>query len=82
MPGNCDTWLAVALSNNYLKNIITFFTEGESFRSLYPVKNIFSFGEASPGLGLLFIICKALLWNDLWAYFLYLVLQLSLTSFS
>ena len=82
LPGNCDTWLAVALSNNYLKNILTFFTEGESFRSLYPVKNIFSFGEASPGLGLLFIICKALLWNDLWAYFLYLVLQLSLTSFS
>ena len=82
LPGNCDTWLAVALSNTYLKNILTFFTEGEVFRSLYPVKNVFSFGESSPGLGLLFILCKIILWNDLWAYFLFLVIQFTLTSFS
>ena len=43
LPGNCDTWLSVALSNTYLKNILTFFTEGEVFRSLYPVKNVFSY---------------------------------------
>ena len=82
LPGNCDTWLAVALSNTYLKNILTFFTEGEAFRSLYPTKNIFSFGESSPGLGLLFIICKIIFSNDLWAYFLFVVIQFSLTSFA
>ena len=82
LPGNCDTWLAVALSNTYLKNILTFFNEGEVFRALYPVKNIFSFGESSPGLGLLFIFCKIIFSNDLWAYFLYLVIQFSLTSFA
>ena len=81
LPGNCDSWLAVALSNTYLKNILSF-SERVRFMDPFSHKNIFMYGESSPGLGLLFILCKMLVWNDLWSYFLFLVVQLTLTSFS
>jgi len=82
LPGNCDTWLAIALSNRYLENIFSFLRDENQFSSLYPTLNIHSFGESSPGLGLLFIIGKLIFQHDLWSYFFFILVQFFLTSYA
>lgn len=81
IPGNCDSWLVISLSNLYLSKIKAYILGVALTTPLYPSGMTHSFGEASPGLALLFIIFKCLSLNDIYSYYLYLVGIFSLSSF-
>ncbi len=80
LPGNCDTWLVISLSNQYLLAFQKLFglTAGTA---MFPVDNVFAYGESSPLCALLFLISKGLMGgSDLWGYYLHLTLVFSLTA--
>lgn len=81
IPGNCDTWAAIALSNTYLNEIVEILSGEDIGNSMYPVKNVFSYGEASPGCGLLFLIFRLLGFNDIYSYYFYISFIFALTAF-
>lgn len=81
IPGNCDTWYVISLSNTYLSEIAGFFTGEKPGVSMYPAESIFKFGESAPGSAALFIIFKLLGANDIWAYYFFISLIFILNAF-
>lgn len=77
IPGNCDTWLAIALSNNY----INFFADPSAGTSMYPVSNLFCYGEASPGCAFIFIFFRLLGFNNIYSYYFFITFIFSLSAF-
>lgn len=82
LPGNTDTLYAIAISNNYLNEITSFFSGTEFGRFLYPQTNIFQFGESSLiGAGI-FLFYKIMGLSDLWAYYLFISTVYILTAYA
>ncbi|MCK5580445.1 MAG: hypothetical protein KAJ18_04150 [Candidatus Omnitrophica bacterium] len=82
LPGNTDTWAALAFSNSYF-NIIKAAFSGEKLGVfMYPAQNPHVYGESSIGIAAVFIIFKFLGFNDINAYYLLMVTLFSLTAFS
>lgn len=81
LPGNCDTFFIIALSNTYIQKIQSFFTGNYFGTSMYPITNIFAYGESYPGICLLFSFFKLFGLNDIWAYYFFCVTIFSLTGF-
>jgi hypothetical protein len=81
LPGNCDTWHAISLSNIY-KNKVKNLVQGNTpASSMYPAKNIYSYGESSMGGSLIFIFFRTMGFNNINAYYLYISCLFSLTAF-
>jgi hypothetical protein len=69
LPGNVDTWLYVAIFNDYINLLKSGFSVADYGTSLYPIKQAFLFGEPSFLPGAIFAICKTILSDNLWAYY-------------
>jgi hypothetical protein len=81
LPGNCDTWLAIALSNSMSNALLSWVGLHPATTAMYPARNIFAYGEASPGCAAIFIFFKTLGFNDIIAYYFYIVTLFSLTAY-
>jgi len=81
IPGNCDTWLVISLSNTYINKISSFFTEKMTGVSLYPVSDTMSYGEGSPGCAAIFILFRLLGFNNIFSYYFFITLLFALTAF-
>ena len=81
IPGNCDSWLVIALSNSYLNEIISSMTNVPIGTSMYPAENIFSYGESSPGGAFLFLLFRIFGLNNINSYYLYITSIFALTAF-
>ncbi len=82
IPGNCDNWFAIAYSNIYLNKIISFFTGAAVGTSLYPITDVYAYGESAPLTGLIFIFFKLFGFNDVVCNYLFLTTLFSWTAFS
>jgi len=82
LPGNIDTWYAIAFTNSYLNEVREAFGI-ESYGSfLYPVEHPHSYGESSIGLAIVPMLLRALGLGDIAAYYLFLSLVFTGTAFS
>ncbi len=81
LPGNCDTWLAIALSNTYFSEIASFVSGTESGRAMYPAKHVFAYGESSIAVGLIFIFFKLIAGTDYLAYYFFISFLFTLSGF-
>lgn len=79
LPGNCDTLLAIALSNTYVSHIAAFLGFGPAGMSMYPAGALM-YGEKAPGVALVYALFKAAGLGDIDAYYLVVTLVFSLTG--
>jgi len=82
IAGNCDTWYVIAYSNAYLAKITSFFTGGALGSALYPIQDIYAYGESALGTASIFILFKLLGCSDVWAYYFFIVLIFTSTAYS
>lgn len=81
LPGNCDTWYAVAFTDIYLNRVREFLGLGTYGSFMYPVENPFSYGETSLALAIVPMTFRALGFSELPAYYLFLSLLYAGTAF-
>jgi hypothetical protein len=82
LPGNCDTWLnGIALPNLMFNRVRAAWTGEEVGTPLYPETNVFAYGESSPGTAALFGLLKLATGDDVSAYYVFVVLLLTLNAF-
>ncbi len=82
LPGNCDSWLLISLSNQYLLKIDELVTGERYGRAMYPIENLHAYGESTPGCCAMFLLLKLFGLSDLWTYYLYLTAIFALTAFA
>jgi hypothetical protein len=80
LPGNCDTWYAVAFTNLYRNEIREWLGLGTYGSFLYPAANPFAYGETSVLLALLPIALRSLGLTDLTAYYVFVSVAYGLTA--
>jgi len=81
IPGNCDSWLVISLSNTYMDKLRACVTDEEAGRAMFPVENVLAYGESAPGSALIFIFYRLLGLNDYLAYYGYISTIFILTAF-
>jgi hypothetical protein len=80
LPGNCDTWYAVAFTNLYRNRIREWLGLGSYGSFLYPAPNPFAFGETSVLLALLPICLRSLGLSDVAAYYVFVSILYGATA--
>jgi hypothetical protein len=80
LPGNCDTWYAVAFTNLYRNEIREWLGLGTYGSFLYPAANPFAYGETSVLLALLPIALRSLGLSDVAAYYVFVSIAYGLTA--
>ncbi|MFZ9000395.1 MAG: hypothetical protein ACO20H_03770 [Bacteriovoracaceae bacterium] len=78
LPGNCDSILAIALSNNYFNKLFY----GLGLSSLYPATSVHAFGDLAPLLATLFNIFKVITFDDIYAYYFFIVIIFTLNAYA
>lgn len=73
LPGYVDTWLYLGLFNDYGNHVEAFFTGNELGHCLYPSAAPYAYLEPSFASAAFFLFFKLLRFNDLWAYYGFLV---------
>lgn len=73
LPGYVDTWLYLALFNDYGNHLEAFFTGDALGHCLYPAAPPYAYLEPSFGSSAFFLFFKLLPFNDFWAYYGFLV---------
>ena len=68
LAGNCDSWLAIALSNTYAATLASWLSGSSIGTALYPWGMPFAYGESSPLGALLFGLFKLVGLGDVGAY--------------
>jgi hypothetical protein len=81
LPGNIDTWYAIAFTNSYLNDLRDIFGGGDSGSFLYPVSEPLAYGETSVALALIPMALRGAGLSDVVAYDLFLVIIYALTAF-
>jgi hypothetical protein len=82
LPGNCDTWVLITLANQLELRLDTLFTGEPSGRAMYPVEDIHTYGEATPGGGLLFLAFKVFGLPDYWTFYFFMSLLFAASAFA
>jgi hypothetical protein len=82
LPGNCDTWYAIAFTNLYLNKAKALLGLGHYGRFLYPAPNPFAYGETSIGLALLPMLLRGLGLGEIASYYVFLSLVYAATAFA
>ena len=82
LPGNCDTWYAIAFTNLYRNEVKELLGLGHYGTFLHPVPNPFAYGETSVALALLPMLLRALGLGDVEAYYVFVSLAYAATAFS
>ena len=80
LPGNTDTWFAIALSNTYGGRLAGLSGGDPPTTALYPGGNPIQFGESSPGVALVYVLIRALGFDDVNTYYLLLCLLFATTA--
>lgn len=73
LPGYVDTWLYLALFNDYGNHLQTLFTGQALGHCLYPAAAPYAYLEPSFASAVFFLFFKLLRFDDLWAYYGFLV---------
>jgi len=73
LPGYTDTWLYVGLFNDYGNHIQSWFTGQPLGHCLYPSAPPYAYLEPSYASAVFFLFFKLLRFDDLWAYYGFLV---------
>ena len=81
LPGNCDTWLVIALSNSYAAKAQMLLAGDPVTSAMFPVANQHGYGESSPGCAAMFLLFKLFGFSDVVAYYLYICLIFVLTAY-
>lgn len=68
LPGYVDTWLFLALFNDYWAHVVSWFTGAELGHCLYPAGSPYAYLEPSYAAAPFFWVFKWFGLNDLWAY--------------
>jgi len=82
LPGNCDTWYAIAFTNLYLSKAKALVGLGHPGSFLYPAPNPFAYGETSVGLALLPMLLRSLGLGEIVSYYVFLSLVYAATAFA
>ncbi len=82
LPGNCDSWVGIALANTAFLKIKSFLIGSDIGVSMYPAKNILSYGEFTPFGISIFTPLKMLGLSSVNTFNLVEVIYLSLSAFS
>jgi hypothetical protein len=81
VPGNCDTWYAIAFTNLYRNQVKEVLGLGHYGTFLYPVTNPFAYGETSAALAVVPMLLRALGLGDVGAYYVFVSLAYAATAF-
>jgi hypothetical protein len=79
LPGNCDTLLAIALSNTYFNQLAALAGFGPAGMAMYPAGALM-YGEKAPGIALVYSLFKLAGLGDVAAYYLVVTLIFALTG--
>ncbi len=82
LPGNCDTWYAIAFTNIYLNEIREALGLGQYGSFLYPAENPLSYGETSVALAAVPMLLRLMGLDDVTAYYLFIALVYASTAFA
>ena len=82
LPGNCDSLLAIALSNLYWEKIVLLFKGKSLATALFPALNVHAYGDYCTGLAAIFLFFKFLTQNDIWAYYFFITTIFTLNAFA
>ena len=82
VPGNCDTWYAIAFTNLYRNEARELLGLGTFGTFLYPVENPFAYGETSAALALPPVLLREAGLSDIGAYYVFLSLAYAGTAFA
>jgi hypothetical protein len=82
LPGNCDTWYAIAFTDLYLNKAKALLGLGHYGGFLYPAPNPFAYGETSIGLALLPMLLRGLGLGEIASYYVFLSLVYAATAFA
>ena len=81
IPGNCDSWLLISLSNSYVAKVGAFFSGSAATGAMFPAINIHAYGESAIGTAGIFIFFKLLGASDITAYYLFISTIFILTAY-
>ena len=82
LPGNCDTWYAIAFTNLYLDKARSLLGLGGHGSFLYPASNPFAYGETSVGLALVPMLLRSVGLGEIASYYLFISLVYASTAFA
>jgi hypothetical protein len=82
LPGNCDTWYAVAFTNIYINEIKEALGLGQFGSFLYPAESPFSYGETSVLLATVPMLLRLLGLSDVATYYVFISLVYAATGFA
>ncbi len=81
LPGNCDTWLAISLSNTWANEAMGLLGLAADTGAMHPAGSLLPYGESAPASGLLFCFWHLLTRSELWAIYLTLTSFFALSAF-
>ena len=82
LPGNCDTWYAIAFTNLYRNELKELLGLGRFGSFLYPVASPFAYGETSIVLALVPMLLRSLGLGDVTAYYVFVSLAYAATAWA
>jgi len=82
LPGNCDTWYAVAFTNMYLNEARELLGLGSYGSFLHPAPAPFSYGETSVGLAVVPMLLRLTGASDTLSYYVFISLVYAATAFA
>jgi hypothetical protein len=82
LPGNCDSWYAIAFTNLYLNEVRQLFGGGRSGTFMYPVPNPFAYGETSLALAVVPMLLRSVGLGEVAMYYVFITLVYAGTAFA
>lgn len=83
LPGNCDTWLAIALSETYVDEMARGVGDHSIGRAMFPLEDVHAYGEASPLAASIYLLPRLLLgMQPVTAYWILLTTLFASTAFA
>jgi hypothetical protein len=82
LPGNCDTWYAIAFTNLYRNELKELLGLARYGTFLHPVAHPFAYGETSVVLAVVPMLLRSLGLGDLTAYYVFVSLAYAATAFA
>jgi len=82
LPGNCDTWYAIAFTNIYLNEIREALDLGRFGSFLYPAENPFAYGETSIALAIVPMLLRLVGLDDVLTYYAFLSMVYAATAYA
>lgn len=82
IPGNCDSWLVISLSNAYWVKVKALLAGATATTAMFPATNVHAYGESSPLCATLFVGFRLLGFDDVMAYYFFITVIFFLNAFA